>query len=166
MENLVQMLASNFQHLHLVNIFVLCVCVFSSGFPLRRCASGPPSLGLKPHDMECNRHATFSAVDLCNYNWDYSESPEDLDSPCTSPKQISMFVGSQDNSESWIQQDFYRVYSGVLPRFHFFFSPSLTNNTCLISQVHLKLDHIKMSCKIINKYEQNGNICVKKKNNK
>ncbi|XP_017349192.1 patatin-like phospholipase domain containing 3 [Ictalurus punctatus] len=70
------------------------------GFPLRRCVTGPPSLDLQPPDMQHNRHATFSAVNLREYSWDYSGSPEDPDSPCTSPEQINMFVGSQDNYKS------------------------------------------------------------------
>lgn len=91
----------------LVIIFVLHVCVgfFSSGFPLRRCVSGPPSLDLQSHDMEHNRYATFSATELRNYSRDYSEIPVDPDSPCTSSEQIGMFISSPDNSESWIQQD-------------------------------------------------------------
>lgn len=86
----------------LVNIFVLRVCVgfFSSGFPLRRCVSGPPSLDLQSHDMEHNRYATFSATELRDYSRDYAEIPVDPDSPCTSSEQIGMFIGSTDDSES------------------------------------------------------------------
>ncbi|KAK2832185.1 hypothetical protein Q7C36_015647 [Tachysurus vachellii] len=72
----------------------------NSGFPLRRCVSGPPSLDLHPRDKEQNRHAAYSAADLRDYHWNYSEIPEGPESPYTSPEQISMFVGSQDNSES------------------------------------------------------------------
>lgn len=55
--------------------------------------------------MERSRHAAFSAANLRDYSWDFSESGEDADSPRTYPGQISIYVGSQDNSESWIQQD-------------------------------------------------------------
>ncbi|KAM9467630.1 patatin-like phospholipase domain containing 3 [Clarias gariepinus] len=69
------------------------------GFPLRRCVSGPPSLDLQPHGIQHNRNATFSASEWRNYSWDYSESLEEPKSLCTS-EQISMFIGSQDNSAS------------------------------------------------------------------
>ncbi|TSK13348.1 Patatin-like phospholipase domain-containing protein 2 [Bagarius yarrelli] len=73
-------------------------------FSLRRCVSGPPSLNLQPCDMEHKRHVAFSAADLHEYSWNYSEIQEDHEN-FPSPEEIGMFVGSQDNSESSVQQE-------------------------------------------------------------
>lgn len=84
----------------LLNAFLLCVCVFHSSFPLRRCVSGPPSLDLQPREMERHGHTAFSAASLRDYSWEFSESLEEPVRPYTSSEQISMYVGSQDNAET------------------------------------------------------------------